>query len=61
MSGPPPEYEKARQYEIQVLRAVGEELARRLPKFYGKVTFNLQNGKYVNANMANGEIERSVR
>jgi len=62
MSHAPPEYEAARLYEQQVLRQVGEELARKLPKFYGKVTFNLQNGKYVNSNVADDNgIERSVK
>jgi hypothetical protein len=56
------QYELVRRYERAVLKQAGEELAAKMPKFYGKVTFNIQNGKYVNANVsdANG-IERSVR
>ena len=62
MSHVPPEYEVARRYERDVLRQVGEEIARKMPKFYGKVTFNLQNGKYVNSNVADDiGIERSVK
>lgn len=33
------------------LRQMGQDLAAKLPKFYGKVEFNIQNGKFVNWNM----------
>ena len=33
------------------LNKIGEKLALTLPRFYGKVTFNLQNGVYVNVNV----------
>jgi len=32
------------------IHAVGRQLAKRLPKFFGKVQFNIQGGNYVNAN-----------
>lgn len=34
-----------------MIKQFGQELAFKLPKFYGKVEFNIQNGKFVNANM----------
>ena len=37
-----------------MIRQIGEELASNLPMFYGKVEFNIQNGKYLNANMKIG-------
>ncbi len=33
------------------INAIGDKLALQLPGFYGRVTFNLQNGKYVNSNV----------
>ncbi len=33
------------------LNIIGQKLALALPGFYGRVTFNLQNGVYVNVNM----------
>ncbi len=38
------------------LNLLGEELSLTLRGFYGKVTFNFYNGKYVNAN-----IEQSIK
>ena len=35
----------------EALNTIGEKLALTLPRFYGKVTFNLQNGVYVNVNV----------
>ena len=37
-----------------MLRQIGKELAAKLPKFYGKVEFNIQDGKFVNWNMKFG-------
>jgi hypothetical protein len=34
-----------------MLRQTGEVLAAKMPKFFGKVEFNIQNGKFVNWNM----------
>ena len=34
-----------------MLRETGEVLAGKLPKFYGRIEFNVQNGKFVNWNM----------
>ena len=33
------------------LNIIGQKLALALPGFYGRVTFNFQNGVYVNVNM----------
>ena len=38
------------------LNVIGERLGGLLPDFYGKVTFNYYNGKYVNLN-----IEQSIK
>ena len=38
------------------LNVIGESLALILPDFYGKVSFNIQDGKYVNSN-----VEQSIR
>ena len=38
------------------LNRVGVELGKILPNFYGKITFNFFNGKYVNLN-----IEQSIK
>ncbi len=35
---------------------IGQKLALTLPEFYGKVTFNFQDGNYVNSN-----VEQSIR
>jgi len=42
------------EWRDAMIRQTGEDLASNLPKFYGKVEFNIQNGKYVNANMCQG-------
>ena len=34
-----------------MLRQTGQDLAAKLPKFFGKVSFNIQNGKFVNWNI----------
>ncbi len=39
-----------------VLNDTGKRLALTLPGFYGKVSFNIFNGKYVNSN-----VEQSIR
>ena len=39
-----------------VLNDIGKKLALTLPMFYGKVTFNFQNGNYVSSN-----VEQSIR
>lgn len=33
------------------LNEAGERISKILPGFYGKITFNFQNGKYVSLNM----------
>ena len=33
------------------LNTIGEKLSKVLPEFYGKVTFNFYNGKYVSFNV----------
>lgn len=38
------------------LNVIGESLALILPDFYGKVSFNIQDGKYVNSN-----VEQSIK
>ena len=38
------------------LNVIGEKLQLILPEFYGKVTFNIQDGKYVNSN-----VEQSIK
>ena len=45
------EYEAWRE---QYLREMGQEIAAKFPKLYGKISFNVQNGKYVNWNMTLG-------
>ena len=40
----------------EMIHSAGRGLAKCLVDFYGSVKYNIQNGKYVNAN-----IERSVR
>ena len=37
-----------------MIRQKGQELASNLPMFYGSIEFNIQNGKFVNANMKIG-------
>jgi len=37
-----------------MIRQTGQELASKMPKFYGSIEFNIQNGKFVNANMKIG-------
>ena len=38
------------------LNDIGQKLSLHLPDFYGKVTFNIYNGKYVNSN-----VEQSIK
>ena len=38
------------------LNEMGKKLALTLPNFYGKVSFNIQDGKYVNSN-----VEQSIK
>ena len=38
------------------LNVIGETLSLLLPNFYGKVSFNIQDGKYVNSN-----VEQSIK
>ena len=45
------EYEAWREQE---LRQIGQELAAKFQKLYGSIEFNIQNGKFVNANMKIG-------
>lgn len=37
-----------------ILRQTGKDLAGKFPKLYGKISFNIQNGKFVNWNMTLG-------
>ena len=46
--------EQYQQWLKETLAAMGKDLASKLPMFYGKVEFNIQNGKFVNANMTQG-------
>ena len=39
-----------------VLSLTGETLSKELPEFYGKITFNFYNGKYVSFN-----VEQTVK
>ena len=48
---PEHQYELVRRYEQAVLKQLGEELAAKLPKFIGKVTFNIKNGQHMNSNI----------
>ena len=41
------------KYELNV---IGKTLSLLLPDFYGKVSFNIQDGKYVNSN-----VEQSIK
>lgn len=34
-----------------MLRQTGQELSGNMPKFYGRIEFNIQNGKLVNWNL----------
>ncbi len=38
------------------LNEFGEKLSKILPGFYGKVSFNIQDGKYINSN-----VEQSIK
>ncbi len=38
------------------INCIGERLALTLPDFYGKVSFNIQDGKYINSN-----VEQSIK
>lgn len=61
----PAGYDDAKQYEDSVLKATGQALALKLPKFYGKITFNLQGGAFKSGQLADDrddvKVERSVR
>ena len=39
-----------------VINSTGRNLGLHLPEFYGKITFNFQNGVYVNSN-----VEQSMK
>ena len=45
------EYEEWRK---DMIRQIGQDLASKLPMFFGRVEFNIQNGKFVNANLCQG-------
>lgn len=36
------------------LSQVGQDLANKLPKLYGRIEFNVQGGKFVNGNIVEG-------
>ena len=61
----PPGYDDAKQYEDAVLMAAGQALALKLPKFYGKITFNLQGGTFKSGDFDDDHdgvrVKRSVR
>ena len=40
----------------EALNGIGERLSKILPEFYGKITFNFYNGKYVSFN-----VEQTVK
>lgn len=37
-----------------LLRQIGKDLAANFPKLYGKISFNIQDGKFVNWNLTQG-------
>ena len=39
------DFEQYIEHQNKVLRQIGEELAAKMPKFYGKVTMTIQGGK----------------
>ena len=41
---------------VEKINAIGEQLSRIAPEFYGKITFNFYDGKYVNCN-----VEQSIK
>jgi hypothetical protein len=45
------EYEKWRN---TLLREKGQEIASKFPMFFGRIEFNIQNGKFINWNMTLG-------
>ena len=61
----PAGYDEAKRYEDGVLKATGQALARKMPNFYGKITFNLQGGAFKSGQLATEHdgtsVERSVR
>lgn len=61
----PPGYDDAKQYEDAVIMAAGQALARKLPKFYGKITLNLQGAVFRSGVMIDDsdhiKVERSIR
>jgi hypothetical protein len=42
------------EWRDALIRQIGQDLADNLPKFFGRVEFNIQNGKFVNANIVQG-------
>ena len=46
--------EQYHQWLKEMFSQTGQDLASKLPMFYGKIEFNIQNGKFVNANMTQG-------
>jgi hypothetical protein len=36
------------------IHTIGQDLSNHLPKFYGRIEFNIQNGKFINANIIQG-------
>ena len=44
-------YEEYVAWRDAMLRETGKELAGKMTKFFGKVEFNIQNGKFVNWNL----------
>jgi hypothetical protein len=38
----------------EFLNQVGQDLAAEMPKLHGRIEFNLQGGKFVNANIVEG-------
>lgn len=47
-------YEEYIKWRNELLRKTGQDLACNFPKFYGKIEFNIQGGKFVNANICQG-------
>lgn len=48
------EYAKFVRWRDETLRRVGKDLAAIMPNIYGRIEFNLQGGKFVNANIIEG-------
>lgn len=41
-------------WQKDYLRQVGQDLAAKWPKLYGRIEFNVQGGKFVNGNIVQG-------